>query len=93
MGEEDGKEKGLRRRKEQMDKEERDRERERVRRREQMGEEERERGRERVKRRESSSYYKWQSPPGAMIRVCQHRQALRFPQLLSQWEGQPATTW
>ena len=69
------------------------RERERVRRREQMGEEERDRGRERVKRRENSSYYKWQSLPGAMTRVYQHCQALRFLQLLSQWEGQPATTW
>ena len=64
------------------------------------GEEERTNGRRRERQwkrkakeeKRSSSYYKWQSLPGAMTRVCQHH-ALRFPQLLSQWEGQPATTW
>ena len=49
-----------------MEEEERNWERERLRRRrEQMGEEEKDRGRERVRRRRESSYYKWQSLPGA----------------------------
>ena len=48
-----------------MEKEERDKGRETVRRREHIGEEERNRGRENVRRRRGSSYYKWQSLPGA----------------------------
>ena len=74
----DREEKGLRRRREHIEKEERDRERERMKRREQMGEEERDKGRKRVRRRResSSSYYKWQSLPGAYDKSLL---ALRFP--------------
>ena len=67
--------------------------RERVRRREYIGEEERNSGRESVRRR-GSSYYKWQSLPGAYDKGFSILQGIetpqRTPQLLSQWEGQPA---
>ena len=53
--------------------------RERVRRREYIGEEEKNRGRESVRRR-GSSYYKWQSLPGAYDKGFSILQGIEIPQ-------------